>query len=429
MKRAFLTLCLFFVGGCAVFAEDTLPVATATAPATTTTISSTLPPTSTTIGPPLSITGRVLGPDDVPLVGAMVAMGPQSTTTGTEGLFEMELPGPGSLTVTKPGWNDIEVAWDGSPGVANLEMQPRRVRGLRVGAGAAADDDVFGGLLELADATSVNALVFDTKQEGGVVAYDSDVGEAHEIGAVDVMYDPRRRIAQAREHGLYLITRHVVFEDGARARARPDEKLAGPWIDPRSRSAWDYNISLAAETCEMGFDEIQFDYVRFPAGRTARVTGQLDLAESERVAAIEGFLQTAFEALNPLGCAVSADVFAIVVSMSDDQGLGQRPEEVSRHVDALSPMVYPSHYSLGWRGFADPNDHPYEVTVGAIDDALARMEPGTILRPWLQGFWWTSDQIRSSIQAAEDRDLGWILWNVASNYDVGAIPTDEEVSQ
>ena len=114
--------------------------------------------------------------------------------------------------------------------------------------------------------------------------------------------------------------------------------------------------------------------------------------------------------------------------MEDDQGLGQRPEEISRQVDALSPMVYPSHYSPGWLGYADPNDHPYDVTRSAILDAVERLGPGTILRPWLQAFWWSNAQIRSAIQAAEDSGVGWILWNIGSNYEADAIPTDEELA-
>jgi hypothetical protein len=126
---------------------------------------------------------------------------------------------------------------------------------------------------------------------------------------------------------------------------------------------------------------------------------------------------------------VSADIFGIVASTNDDQGLGQRPEDLSAGVDVLSPMVYPSHYSPGWLGFENPNDHPYDVTADAISDALPRMADGSELRPWLQAFWWSSDQIRRSIQAAEDMGVGWSLWNVVSNYDLAAIPTDEEVSR
>lgn len=362
-----------------------------------------------------------------PVSGAWVAAPGAKVHTDKAGLFSLETTVPAKVFVEKPGWVPVETEWDGSSAFIHTFIDPVRVRGLRVGAGAAGDDEAFDHLLALANSTAVNAFVFDTKQEGGSVLHETSIGEAHDIGAVDSLYDPADRIAQAHQNGLYAITRIVVFEDSIRVKARPEEKLAGVWIDPSSESASQYNIDLAQEACALGFDEIQFDYVRFPAGKTAQVSGQLDLTSEQRLAAIEGFLSSAREVLIPMGCAVSAAIFAIVVSVADDQGLGQRPEELSRQLDAISPMIYPSHYSLGWLGFPDPNDHPYEVTADAIDDALPRLEPGTSLRPWLQAFWWTNSQIRSSIQAAEDRGVGWILWNARSNFDLEALPTDDEV--
>lgn len=397
-----------------------------TASATTTVLTTTTLPTTTTLAP-VTVAGKVVGPGENPIEGATVAIDEFSTTTGSDGFFGFEVPEGGTLSVAVPGWATAELLWGAETPFTIVELRPRIVRGIRVGAGAAGDDEFFARLLELADSTAINALVFDTKQEGGKVLYDSQVADALQSDAVEPWYDPETRLDQAKAAGLYTITRLVVFDDAHRIRHKPEEKLAGGWLDPRSRSAWEYNVALAVEACELGFDEVQFDYVRFPAGRTATVSGQLSLSQEERVAAIEGFLAMARERLRPMGCAVSADIFAIVVSMDDDQGLGQRPEELSRHVDALSPMIYPSHYSPGWLGFSDPNDHPYEVTARAMDDALRRMEPGTILRPWLQAFWWSSAQIRSAIQAAEDRGLGWILWNVGSNFDRDAIPTDEEL--
>lgn len=408
---------------------STVPVPTTsttatTAPPTTTTV----PPTTTTTSPPLSVVGEVIDAELAPVANARVAIGDVTTTTGADGLFDLEAPGAGTLVVTRPGWTTAEFAWSQDTEFARIAIEPRKIRGIRVDPGAAGDDGRFASLIELAGDTAVNAFVFDTKQEDGKVLYESAVEDAQSMGAIDVWYDPAKRLDQAHGAGLYAITRIVVFEDPLRVGARPDEKLAGRWIDPRSETAWDYNIALAVEACELGFDEIQFDYVRFPAGQTATVSGQLSLAQDERVAAIESFLGAAREALQPLGCALSADVFSIVVSVPDDQGLGQRPEELSRNLDALSPMIYPSHYSPGWLGFAVPNDHPYQVTAGAIDDALPRLDPDTVLRPWLQAFWWSNEQIRRAIQAAEDRELGWLLWNIRSNFDRAAIPTDAEVS-
>lgn len=393
----------------------------------TATTTTTTPFTTTTTRPVFTLFGKVVDAFRRPVPGATITIGSAELTTGPDGSFTFEATEPEPFRVSKRGWTEAQVAWETGSSFFVVTIGPKKVRGLRVGAGAAGDDAHFESLLKLADDTAVNALVFDTKQEGGTVLYDTTVGEAHDIGAVDVWYDPTERLAETHAHGLYAITRIVVFEDAFRVKARPDEKLAGPWVNPMAETAWAYNIDLAVEACELGFDEIQFDYVRFPAGRTARVSGQLSLTEAERVGAIEGFLAEARSVLAPMGCSMSAGIFAIVVSVPDDQGLGQKPEELSGQLDVFSPMVYPSHYSDGWLGFDDPNDHPYAVTADAIDDALPRLQPGTRLRPWLQAFWWTNIQIRASIQAAEDRGVGWILWNVRSNFDRAALPSADEV--
>jgi hypothetical protein len=256
------------------------------------------------------------------------------------------------------------------------------------------------------------------------VHYDTAVAEAHAIGAVEVSYDPAARIAAAHDAGLYAITRIAVFEDPVRARARPEAKLAGSWIDMTDPANWEYPLALATEACGIGFDEIQFDYVRFPAGRTAEVARtRLPTTEEERVAAIVAFLAEARSRLLPMGCATSADVFAIVLSTENDQGIGQRPEDVSAVVDALSPMIYPSHYADGWIGLADPNDHPAAVTGDALDSGMPRLAATAVMRPWLQAFGWSSAQILSAVEAAEERGIGWLLWNAAGNYSAASLPT------
>ena len=430
--RALLATLALLVSACVsvevVSPTPTQPVSTTAAVTGPSTTWTTAPQTTITSLPSFTLFGKVIDRAGSLVSGATVAVGPEAITTDSAGAFKIETSSPTSVLITKRGWTEVEVPWDAGSSFFIVTIEPMKVRGLRVGAGAAGDDAHFERLLQLAEETAVNAFVFDTKQEGGTVVYDTRVDDAHHVGAVDVWYDPVVRLAQTHDQGLYAITRIVVFEDAFRAKAYPDEKLAGPWIDPRAESARSYNIDLATEACELGFDEIQFDYVRFPAGRTAQVSGQLDLTQAERVSAVEGFLAEARKSLEPMGCAVSAAVFAIVVSVANDQGLGQKPEELSRQIEALSPMVYPSHYGEGWLGFTDPNDHPYAVTANAIDDAIPRLDPGTLLRPWLQAFWWTNSQIRESIQAAEDRDVGWILWNVRSNFDREALPGPDEVS-
>jgi hypothetical protein len=396
---------------------------TTTAPSTTTTA----PTTTTTTTTARQVSGRVTDEDGAPVARAFVTIQETRAITGPDGWFSLESSSPGAMTVSKPGWSSAELAWEQATEFFEATITPVTIRGLRVAAGAARDDAVFEHLLSLADETAVNALVFDTKLEGGKVLYDTSVQAAHDIGAVDVFYDPAERIARAHEHGLYTITRIAGFEDAYRVDAFPEEQLIGPWLDPSSRSARRYVLDLAQEACVLGFDEIQFDYVRYPSGRTAAVSGQRDLTQEQRLETVSGFLGEARELLHPMGCAVSAAVFGIVASSPDDQGIGQRPEEMSAQIDTLSPMVYPSHYSEGWLGFEDPNDHPYDVTADAIDDATPRLHDGTRLRPYLQAFLWTNSEIRRSIQAAEDAGIGWLLWNVSSNFDREALPTDDEV--
>lgn len=382
---------------------------------------------TTSTAPRLQLIGRVVDTTGVPVSGATVSSSGMSTTTAPDGFYSLEVPEAGMVTAVKPGWIAAEQTWEGSPGVVELRMEPITVRALRVSANAAGDPDHFQQLLALADQTAVNALVFDTKIEGGLVLYDTSVEMAYEIGAVSATYDPTELIARAREYGLYTITRIVSFDDAIKAAAYPDQAIAGRWMDPRNRDAWQYNLDLAVEACELGFDEIQLDYIRFPSGEAVEESGQLDMTQEARVGAVAEFLAAARRLLHPLGCSVSGDVFAIVVASPNDQGIGQRPEELSVQLDALSPMIYPSHYSEGWLGYADPNEHPYDVTHDAIEDSLRRVEPGTAVRPWLQSFWWTSAQIRRSIQAAEDLGVGWMLWNIVSDYSRDSIPTDAEL--
>jgi hypothetical protein len=375
----------------------------------------------------LQLLGSVVDQAGEPVPRALVSVGDAGTISAPDGWFDLQVPNVGPVVVDKPGWLGRQVEWDGSPRLVEVAIEPRRIRGLRVAADAAGDDEAFAAILRLADDTAVNALVFDTKQEGGRVLYDTEVARAHEWGAVVSAYDPAERIEQAKAAGLYVITRIVTFEDWFWAKGRPEDALEPPWIDPTNRAGWEYPLGLAEEACRLGFDEIQFDYVRFPSGDTVRVSGQMEMSQAERVGAIEGFLEEGRTRLHELGCAVSADVFGIVVAVENDQGIGQRPEELTRHLDAFSPMVYPSHYSDGWLGLAEPNDHPYDVTSHAIEDGLRRIDPGVVLRPWLQAFWWTDEQIRRSIQAAEDHDVGWILWNAVSNFSRSSIPTDADV--
>ncbi len=378
---------------------------------------------------PTAIEGTVVSADDGrPLADVVVtaADGTATTTTTTddEGRFRLEVePGP-ELLFRRPTWLPVIADTDGeATGELEVAMSPVVARGVRVSRQVAADRQRFDDLLDLIGDTTVNALVFDTKDESGTVQYATEVDQAHGLDAVDPVYRPADLVPRAIDEGLYPITRVVTFEDRIWAGADAEAKLAGAWVDPTDRANWDYPLALAEEACRLGFAEIQFDYVRYPAGRTAEVAAsQVPATSDERASVIAAFLTEAGERLTPMGCGVSAAIFGIVMSSETDEGIGQTVEDIGPVVDALSPMLYPSHYGPGWLGFADPNDHPGPVIADALDDGQPRLDPATQLRPWIQAFYYNGTQIGAQITEAESRGAGWLLWNASGNYRADWLP-------
>ena len=230
--------------------------------------------------------------------------------------------------------------------------------------------------MTLAKNSAVNALVVDTKDERGRVYHDTSVDLAHDIGAVNAEYDLDQVLADMEALGLYKITRIVTFQDPFLAQS--DLSLAAvnvttgrawetrngrAWLDPTDPDSWEYPLALADEACRRGFDEIQFDYVRFPSdGPISKLRfDDFDFeeyyspaAQQKRVDTITAFLQEAHDRLNPLQCAVAADIFAIVLESRTDEGIGQMPGPLSNTIDVLSPMIYSYAYNDGWKASVTP---------------------------------------------------------------------------
>ena len=384
---------------------------------------------------PLVLKGRVRDPQGSAVAGAAVQVGERAATTDEQGSFELQAAIPGPVQVTRIAYTPAETEWDGSAERFEITLEPFIVKGVRAYAPVAGSATDFADLLDMIDGTVINTLVFDTKEEGGNVLYESQVPDAQD--AIIDGYDVQTVLAAAEERGLYTITRIVTFQDGVWAAAHPEHAVRNTatggvwtnnrglaWMDPTDREAWEYPLALAVEACQLGFDEIQFDYVRFPSdGDLSIIAYDTTVDAQVRAETVAAFLAEARTRLHAEGCAVSADIFAIVLSVGDDQGIGQRIEEVSQSVDALSPMIYPSHYSAGWLEFDDPNDHPAEVVGQAIEAGLPRLQ-GAMLRPWLQAFYYDAGQIAEEIQQAEENGLGWLLWNATSEYQADWFPTE-----
>jgi hypothetical protein len=240
------------------------------------------------------------------------------------------------------------------------------------------------------------------------------------------------------QHHIYAIARIVVFEDPVLAEARPDwtihDSASGDlsrtwnrlaWVNAHRPEIWDYDIALAREAADLGFDEIQLDYIRFPSD------GPLDRAEygvphdaETRPAAIRTFLTMAHDALLLTGAYLSADVFGLTMWSEGDAGIGQRLEVVIDAVDFVCPMIYSSHFLAGSLGFDIPNDHPYDVILLSVQNGAQRIpHDAAKIRPWLQDFTlgegipYGDIEVQKQIQASDEAGTsGWMLWNAANAY-------------
>lgn len=375
--------------------------------------------------------GQVVDGAGVPVESVLVVAGPASGISDDEGEFTIRGAEPGTIQVSRPAWIETSFVWDGGPGETSVELLPFAARAVHITGEAAAENlDAF---LEMAETTELNALMLDLKDETGLVWYNSQDPVADEVGATMSLYDLSVVAERAEQAGLYLIGRLVIFNDPTAAIRKPsmavwDTATEAPFesrgqyfLDPTDADARAYALALAEEACAMGVDEIQFDYVRFPDQRSETTVFDGGSTENVRIATIVSFFEEAVALLHPMGCAVGADVFGFTTRAEDDGGIGQRWPDILQIVDVASPMVYPSHYATGWYGFDIPNDYPGPMVTNALEDGLERMPRNVVIRPWLQDFGYTTDQVRAQIDSAEQYGLGWMLWNAASNVTTDAL--------
>ncbi|MCV6608230.1 MAG: putative glycoside hydrolase [Campylobacterales bacterium] len=293
-------------------------------------------------------------------------------------------------------------------------------------------------IINIVNTTAVNSLVIDVKNEWGELQYISQVPLAKEIKASRgrVVKDLKKTVERFRKLGIYLIARHVVFKDDKLANSKVtmaikkegipwkgNDKLS--WTDPYDTDVHEYNIAIAEEIASLGFDEIQFDYIRFP-GVAGLELKKLNI-EKNRVSAITSFLEKAYKRLSKSGVLVSADVFGYACLNSNDTGIGQTLSEMTKHVDVISPMLYPSGYG---KFFPHVDIVPVEEPGKTIYHSLAIAEVKDGInplkfRPWLQAFQdyahdkrkFQRKEIKDQIAGAEEfGSSGWMLWHPSSRY-------------
>ena len=283
---------------------------------------------------------------------------------------------------------------------------------------------------EILKNTNVNTLVIDAKTDNGHIMFKSNVPEVAVLNNERIKYDTTSLNGLREIKEIYLIARIVVFQDPIFAKKFNEEAVYDSksnniysqdgqyFLDPGSELVRKYITELSVEACRLGFNEIQFDYVRYPDSNYQFMVFKEESNYENRITNINTFLREAKEALHKEGCLVSADIFGYVLTNKSDGGIGQNLETIVESVDFISPMVYPSHYSNGSFGYENPNNHPYSVVTNALDDGLERGISEEQLRPYLQGFWHTVQDVRENIKAAEDKKLDWLIWNNLTKYEL-----------
>ena len=313
-----------------------------------------------------------------------------------------------------------------------------QVKGMHLTVFAAASQFHKTRTDDLLDNTEMNAVVIDIKEiDGDISVKNVANGLSYSTKVPSVL----AYLQDVKSRGMYAIARIVVFRDNVMPRKRPDLAVKNPdgtiwqdrkqltWLNPYKQGSVDYILELAEKTADMGFDEIQFDYIRFPSdGNTKNCRYGVEHSSVTASAAIVNFLKQARKRLSPKGIKISIDVFGLTTTEKSDMGIGQKIVEMTEQVDYVSPMIYPSHYNNGEYGIPNPNKEPYRTVYIALQGAKKRI-PVEKLRPWLQDFSmkgvkYGPEEIKAQIQACYDCDVKtWLLWNAACKYTKAGLKT------
>jgi hypothetical protein len=403
--------------------------------------------------PSSTVSGRVLDQDRKPVVGASVVVRGTETRTDADGAYKLEqVPPDATLLVKMPGFERVRVM--PTRGAVETVLRPQSIKAAYLTYYGVGDRGIRTRVLDLTSRTELNAVVIDVKGDRGWILYRTEVEQAIAAGAQGpaTLRDFDGLMADLKARGVYTIARIVTFKDNVLATSRPDlaiidtrtgkpwidnEKLA--WVDPFREEVWAYNIAIAQEAIRRGFDEIQFDYVRFPTdGKLGAAKYAKPTSKETRLPAITAFLEKARRELGASGAFVAADLFGYTAFNENDTDIGQRIEELAPHLDYICPMVYPSGYHKGIPGHPNPILVPYKVVHESV--RLIRKRAGGTparVRPWLQDFKdYAFDrrifgvaEIQAQIRGSDDAGgSGWMLWNPRNDYTGSALRAKQELA-
>jgi hypothetical protein len=315
------------------------------------------------------------------------------------------------------------------------------IRALYVNRWASHSTRKMAKLIAIADSTEINGMVVDMKDEFGLNYRSSNSTFMKNAGSAGRIPNVRAFVDTLKAHDIVPIARMVVFKDSVTARVHPEwtirqedgsvwhDKKGIAWVNPYHRELWAYNIGVAEELVKLGFEEIQFDYIRFPEPYPSLPKQVFPGANGvSKPQLLADYLTDAKTRLNALGARSTADIFGLVTTVTGALEVGQEWERISPHVDVVLPMVYPSLYPHGSMGFPNPNAEPYQIIVRAISrarqrDAKLGITASEHIRPWIQAYTlgkppYGPEQLSAEKRAVYDAGYdGWVMWNAGSNFD------------
>ncbi len=357
-----------------------------------------------------------------------------------KGLAKKQVAGVGGLNQIA---SSTEIMASSTPVISHLST-PKAVKAIYWSSWIAGSKTLREPLIDLIDRTELNAVVIDVKDYSGAIAFPVEDPLLNQLGLIEKrITDLPELINRLHQKNIYVIARVSTFQDAYLSKKHPEwavkrasdgavwrDRKGISWLDVKAEPVWRYTVALAKEAYRQGFDEVNFDYIRFPSdGNMKDIAYPFYRSGESKADALEDFFRFLGREMRLAKIPTSADLFGMVCTNYDDLGIGQVLEKAAPHFDFIAPMVYPSHYPPGYMNMKKPATMPYEVINHNMKVAAERLETASStrakLRPWLQDFDlgadYTAGMINAQKKAVYDNGLdSWMMWDPSNKYTRGA---------
>ncbi|MCD6173969.1 MAG: putative glycoside hydrolase [Sulfurimonas sp.] len=371
----------------------------------------------------------------MPIYGAMISDSKTTVKSDENGTFSLKTDEK-QIHIKSYGYRALAVKDDIN--TTEFKLEKINIKALYLTFwGASGNSKTMKRILNIIDKKEVNAIVIDIKNEYGSTLYKTSFKQANLYGAHEKRTNRniKKFMNLMKSKNIYTIARIVTFKDELQASNNPDyaiKKTNGEiwrnhdemaWVDPYDKRSHNYTLSIAEEAAKVGFDEINFDYIRFPAKKGLQFCQEN--TQENRVKTIGEFLDSARQRLRKYGVYISVDTYGNILWTKDgDNGIGQTVESLSKHADYLAPMLYPSGFARGSFAKKNPSSYPFIVIYRSIKHVQDIIEPARV-RPWLQYFkdyahtkmYYKKHEVNEQVRACEKiQTNGWMMWSPSSRY-------------